>query len=195
MRANLAKKSDTHSVFRHFLTLLMLFNPDAEAAASARKSRRDGAQRPSKRGVRAVQTVCLDGSYQCRSLPTHNRLIINHLPICRLLACKRRSFTTQKAAFCTPKDGLLDSSAVWVYRITVSYFVFMIAFHVLILLQVRRPVTVMPHADAASSVCNQFRLAHRVFSLIELLLYPTDLRMTRKRRGNTWPDVRRPSAT
>ena len=56
------------------------------------------------------------------------------------------------------------SSAVLVYAITALPFAFAIAFHVYILPQARRSVTVMPHSDAASSVCSLFRLAYRVFS-------------------------------
>ena len=56
------------------------------------------------------------------------------------------------------------SSAVQVYAITALPFAFAIAFHVYILPQARRSVTVMPHSDAASSVCSLFRLAYRVFS-------------------------------
>ena len=55
------------------------------------------------------------------------------------------------------------SSAVLVYAITALPFAFAIAFHVYILPQARRSVTVMPHSDAASSVCSLFRLAYRVF--------------------------------
>ena len=57
-----------------------------------------------------------------------------------------------------------DSSAVLVYAITALPFAFAISFHVYILPQARRSVTVMPHSDAASSVCSLFRLAYRVFS-------------------------------
>ena len=55
------------------------------------------------------------------------------------------------------------SSAVLVYAITALPFAFAIAFHVYILPQARRSVTVMPHSDTASSVCSLFRLAYRVF--------------------------------
>ena len=48
------------------------------------------------------------------------------------------------------------SSAVQVYAITALPFAFAIAFHVYILPQARRSVTVMPHSDAASSVCSRF---------------------------------------
>ena len=41
------------------------------------------------------------------------------------------------------------SSAVLVYAITALPFAFAIAFHVYILPQSRRSVTVMPHSDAA----------------------------------------------
>ena len=194
----------------------MLFNPDAAAAAAARKSRRDGAQRPSKRGVRAVQTVCLDGSYQCRSRPTHNRLIINHLPICRLLACKRRSFTTQKAAFCTPKDGLLGSSAILLDDIQVLFtktsycnpcggnVFWRICNPPKSTIRICNPLKPHSHeinvwacADCKSAIRNR-RIANpaeQMLSLIYLIFHPTDWRMTRKRRGYTWPDVRQPSAT
>ena len=82
----------------------------------------------------------------------------------RVLHCKTRPFSVPLTAFRNAFCRILGSSAVLVYAITALPIAFAIAFHVYILPQARRSVTVMPHLDAASSACSLFRLAYRVFS-------------------------------
>ena len=111
-------------------------------------------------------SYCISTHYVCTResafFPSADKKFYADALLCIQRKSKRKRNTAISFTFVNERKS--SSSAVRVYRNFVYSFVFMIAFPVHIQLQPRLSVTVMPHSDAASSVCCQHHLLYKHFS-------------------------------